>query len=184
MKRLSAVAPAGRPVRIGTGRAGPVRVAFVLVGLVALAAACSSAVTTPQDWAPDRPVAAVTGFRSGSIFGLSGPVRVRITGPSASRLAQLVSQLPSAPQPDCHEGLNLIYRIVLGAGSGARSTTVVDGYQCVAAVTVSAAGKAIVWRRDATCELIDAVRQVLPDRARATHDLTVGCNSPPVSPGL
>lgn len=157
---------------------------LVLAGLVGVAACSSSAaLPQPQGAAQGRPVAQVTGFRHGSIFGLSDPVTVRITGPRASRLAQLVSQLPPAAQPDCHEPLDLIYRIALRAGPVARSTTVFDGYRCGAAVAVTAAGKAVSWRRDTTCELYDAVRQVLPGRARATQHLGVGCNSPASAAG-
>jgi hypothetical protein len=67
-------------------------------------------------------------------------------------------------------------RITWSSGSQAHATTVVDGYRCAAAVTVSYAGTPTTWRRDVTCELIAAVRQVLPHQARATLDFTIGCN--------
>jgi len=133
-----------------------------------------------QDW----PVAEVTGFRSGSIFGFSGPVSIRVTGPQASRLAKLVSQIPAASPPDCHEGPGLIYRIAFSAGAVAHSTAVVDGYQCGAEVALTSAGRVTSWRHDPTCALYRAVRQVLPGRAKATQNLGVGCNGPPSPPGL
>jgi hypothetical protein len=147
----------------------------VLIGLVVLVgvAGCSST-TLPS-------VAEVTGFTSIPVGPAgsppSGPVTVRVAGNEASRLAQLVSQLPSVPQSQvtCVEPPGLIYRIVFGADSVAQSKEVVEGYLCAAAVTVAVAGKAISWRRDAKCALIRAVRHVLPDRAKATQSLLPGC---------
>ena len=148
-----------------------------LLGVVVLfvVAGCSSA-ALPS-------VAQVTGFRSVRVPVAAsspyGPVTVRVAGKGADRLAQLVSQLPSATQSQvtCHEPLGLMYRIVFGAGSGAQSHEVVEGYECAAAVTVAVAGQAISWRRDAHCALIRAVRHVLPARAMATQRLASGCGS-------
>jgi hypothetical protein len=150
---------------------------IVLIGLVVLlgVAGCSST-TLPS-------VAEVTGFRSVSYpmagSSPSGPITIRVVGKDASRLAELVNQLPSVAQSqvDCVEPLGLIYRIVFGAGSVARSREVVEGYQCAAAVRVAVAGKAISWRRDAHCTLLGAVRKVLPGRAKATQKLGLGCGS-------
>jgi hypothetical protein len=174
---------------------GRVLVGSAFAGLVLGATAgCSSSAAPPQSAvqpqhamqpyaAQNRPVAEVTGFRSGSIFGFPGPVTIRITGQPATRLAELVSQLPAASPPDCHEGPGLIYRIAFSAGSVAHSTAVVDGYRCGAEVALRSAGQVTSWRHDPTCELYRAVRQVLPDRAKATHDFGVGCNGPPSPPG-
>jgi len=143
----------------------------VLVGVVG----CSST-TLPS-------VAEVTGFTSVSIpaegSSPSGPVTVRVAGKDASRLAQLVSQLPSVPQSQvhCHEPLGLMYRIAFGAGSVPQSKEVIEGYRCAAAVKVAVAGKARSWRRDAHCTLIRAVRHVLPGRAKATQSRAIGCGS-------
>jgi hypothetical protein len=179
MKDLPRAMAAGRAVPPGRVLAGLTLAGLALAGLVlAGTAGCSSSGARPRH-RPDRPdglVAEVTGFRDGSIFGLSGPVTVRVTGWQASRLARLVSQLPSAPQPECEEPLALIYRITFGGGSAADSTAV-DGYRCGAGVTTKAAGETVLWRRDATCTLIAAVRQVLPARARATQRLAIGCDS-------
>jgi hypothetical protein len=149
----------------------------VLVGLVVLLGVTSCSSTT-------RPsVAEVTGFRSVPVpvagSSPAGPVTVRLAGKGAGLLAQLVSQLPSVAQSQvhCEEPLGLIYRIVFGAGGGAKSKEVVDGYRCAAAVTVAVAGEAISWRRDANCTLIRAVRHVLPGRAKATQSLSIGCGS-------
>jgi hypothetical protein len=150
----------------------------VLIGLVVLlgVSSCSSTTLRP-------PVAEVTGFRSESFPAAgsspSGPITVRLTGRGASRLAQLVSQLPSVTksQVTCEEPPGLIYRIVFRASSVARSREVVEGYQCASAVTVAVAGKAISWRRDAHCMLLHAVRHVLPGRAKATQMLGIGCGS-------
>jgi hypothetical protein len=150
---------------------------IVLAGLVVLlvVAGCSST-TLPS-------VVEVTGFSSVPVpvpgSPPSGPVTVQVAGKDASRLAQLVSQLPSVAQSQvhCQEPLGLMYRIVFGAGSAAESKEVVEGYRCAAAVTVAVAGKAISWRRDASCKLIRAVRHVLPGRARATQSLAIGCGS-------
>ena len=150
---------------------------IVLVGLAALLGESSCSSTTLPS------VAEVTGFRSVSspVAGSSpsGPVTVRVAGNDASRLAQLVSRLPSVPQSQvqCEEPLGLRYRIVFGAGSVAQSREVVDGYECAAGVTVAVAGQAISWRRDANCTLIRAVRHVLPGRAKATQRLAIGCGS-------
>lgn len=95
----------------------------------------------------------------------------------ASRLAQLVSQLPSVSQVHCHEPLGLMYRIVFGAGSVAQSKAVVEGYRCDAAVTITVAGKTSSWRRDANCTLFHAVRQALPGRAEGTQGLDIGCGN-------
>lgn len=123
----------------------------------------------------------VTGFaRAGFAGGTpSGPVTVRITAVESGRLAQLVSQLHSVPQSrvHCEEPLGLMYRIVFDSGSAGQSKTVVEGYECDAAVTVTVAGKATSWRRDGTCTLLRAVRQVLPGRAKATQNLDIGCGS-------
>jgi hypothetical protein len=150
---------------------------IVLVGLVVVlsAASCTSA-TLPS-------VAVVTGFRSVPVpvaaSSPDGPVTVRVAGKDASRLAQLVSQLPPVAQSQvhCEEPLGLRYRIVFGGGSVAESKEVVEGYACAAAVTVAVAGQAISWRRDANCTLIRAVRHVLPGRAKATQSLAIGCCS-------
>jgi hypothetical protein len=142
----------------------------VLLGVVG----CSSAAT-------GRSVAEVTGFEHDGFIGgtPSGPVTVRVTGIEPGRLALLVSQLPSVPrsQVHCEEGLGLMYRIVFDAGAAGRSKTVVEGYECDAAVTVTVAGKASSSRRDGTCTLLRAVRQVLPGRAKATRSLDIGCGS-------
>jgi hypothetical protein len=147
-----------------------------LIGLVVLlgVASCSST-TLPS-------VAEVTGFRTvPGPAGSSplGPVTVRISGTEASRLALLVSQLPSVSQSQvhCEEPPGLMYRIVFGTDSVARSKEVVEGYECAGAVTVAVAGKAISWRRDANCTLIGAVRRVLPRRAKATQSRPIGCGS-------
>jgi hypothetical protein len=148
----------------------------VLIGV----AGCSST-TLPS--AALSSAAEVTGFTSVSIpaegSSPSGPVTVRVAGKDASRLAQLVSQLPSVAQSQvhCHEPLGLMYRIVFGAGSVPQSKEIVAGYQCAAAVRVAVAGKASSWRRDANCTLIRAVRHVLPGRAKATQSLAIGCGS-------
>jgi hypothetical protein len=150
---------------------------IVLIGLIVLpcVSSCSSR--------PLPSVAEVTGFTSFPVgppgSSPSGPITVRVAGKDASRLAHLVSQLPSVAQSQvhCEEPLGLMYRIVFGAGSVAQSKEVVEGYECAAAVMVAVAGKARSWRRDATCSLIRAVRQVLPARAKATQNLPIGCGS-------
>jgi hypothetical protein len=152
------------------------RTLIVLVGLVVSVgvAGCSST-TLPS-------VAEVTGFTSvpvGPAAGLppSGPVSVRVAGKDASRLARLVSQLPSVAQSQvqCVEPPGLMYQIVFGGGSVAQPKEIVEGYECAGAVTVAVAGKASSWRRDVNCTLIRAVRQVLPGRAKATQSLPIGC---------
>jgi hypothetical protein len=151
---------------------------IVLAGFVALfgVASCSSSTSPPRG-----SVAWVTGFASiAPIDGIpSGPVAVRVTGTAASRLAVLVSQLPSVSgsQVHCEEPLGLIYSIAFSAGAVGPSKAVVEGYRCAAAVTVAVAGEATSWRQDSACMLIRAVRQVLPSRAKATRGLTVGCDS-------
>jgi hypothetical protein len=151
---------------------------IVVVGLVVLVdvAGCSST-TLPS-------VAEVTGFTSipvGPASGAppSGPVTVRVAGKDASRLARLVSQLPSVAQSQvqCVEPPGLMYQIVFGAASVAQSKEIVEGYECAAAVMVEVAGKARSWRRDVNCTLIRDVRQLLPGRAKATQSLPVGCGS-------
>jgi hypothetical protein len=147
---------------------------IVLICLVVLVGVAGCSSNLPS-------VAEVTGFTSvpgpAEVSARLGPVTVRVAGKDASRLAQLVSQLPSVAQVPCHESLGLMYRIVFGAGSGAQSKEIVEGYECAAAVTVAVAGKAISWRRDAHCMLIRAVRHVLPGRAKATQSLAIGCGS-------
>ena len=152
----------------------PRLIVLVCLAVVIGVAGCSSA-TLPS-------VAEVTGFRSVRIpagSAPSGPVTVRVAGKDATRLAELVSQLPSVAQSqvNCHEPLGLMYRIVFGAGSVAQSKEIVEGYQCDAAVRVAVAGKASPWRRDASCTLIRAVQHVLPSRAKATQSLAIGCGS-------
>jgi hypothetical protein len=149
---------------------------IVAAGIVVLSgvAGCLSSTTGGS-------VAEVTGFAYVGFIGVapSGPVTVRITGVESSRLALLVGQLPSVPQyqAHCEEGLGLMYRIAFGAGAAGQSKTVVEGYQCDAAVTVTVAGHASSWRRDSTCALLRAVRHVLPGRAKATRSLSIGCDS-------
>jgi hypothetical protein len=153
----------------------PTLIVLICLAVVIGVAGCSSA-TLPS-------VAEVTGFRSVRIPAAgsapSGPVTVRVAGKDASGLAELVSQLPSVAQSqvNCHEPLGLMYRIVFGAGSRTQSKEIVEGYRCDAAVRVAVAGKAISWRRDASCTLIRAVQHVLPSRAKATQSLAVGCGS-------
>jgi hypothetical protein len=156
---------------------------IVVAGIVVLlgVASCSSSVPPPRYQIPDGPVAEVTGFASvptDSGFS-SGPVTVRITGMEVSRLAVLAGQLPSIAQSQvrCVEPPGLMYRIVFGNGSAAQSKEVVEGYRCDAGVTVTVAGKASSWRRDASCMLLRAVRLVLPGRAKATQSLGIGCGS-------
>jgi hypothetical protein len=147
---------------------------IVLICLVVLVGVAGCSSTLPS-------VAEVTGFTSvpgpAAVSAPSGPVTLRVAGKDASRLAELVSQLPTVSQVQCHEPLGLMYRIVFGAGSVAQSKEIVEGYRCAAAVTVAVAGKAISWRRDAHCTLIRSVRHVLPGRAKATQSLAIGCGS-------
>jgi hypothetical protein len=156
---------------------------IVAAGVLVLlgAGGCASATVHPQYQPPDESVATLTGFASVAFIGgtPSGPVTVRITGTAANRLAVLVSQLPSVSQSQvhCEEPLGLMYRIDFGTDAAGPSKTVVDGYRCDAAVTVTVAGRASSWRRDSTCRLIRAVRQALPVRARATRSLDIGCGS-------
>ncbi len=78
---------------------------------------------------------------------------------------------------NCHEGLELTYRIAFSAGSVARSAAVVKGYACEAAVSVTVAGAGVSWRQDAACKLFRAVKQVLPAWAKATTQDGVGCEN-------
>lgn len=160
-------------------RLAPIAVA----GLVLLlgVASCSSSSLRPPRPTLGRSVAEVTGFVSVPVMSgaPSGPVTVRVAGTKVSRLALLVSKLPSVAQSQvhCEEPLGLMYRIVFAAGLVAPSRAVVEGYRCDAGVTVTVAGKATSWRLDRSCRLLRAVRQVVPDRARATHALAIGCAS-------
>jgi hypothetical protein len=150
----------------------------VVAGLIVLAgvASCSSSTLRPQHHAPDGLGTEVTGFASVSLASMSpsGPVTVRIPRMESSRLALLVSRLPSIGQSQvrCEEPPGLMYRIVF-----APSKAVVEGYRCDAGVTVTVAGQATSWRRDANCTLIRAVRLVLPSRAKATRSLDIGCGT-------
>jgi hypothetical protein len=152
----------------------------VAAGLVAslCVVGCSSS-TVAQSLQSDASTAEVTGFSSVSFAAPAGPVTIRIGQTSASRLALLVSRLPSvAPsQVSCHEPLSLMYRIVFGSGSVAQSKAVVKGYRCDAAVTITVAGKPTSWRRDSACTVIRAVRQVLPAQAGGTQGQGIGCGS-------
>ena len=157
---------------------------IVIAGLVILLglASCSSSTVRPHYQRSYGSVAEVTGFASVPLMTRSlpsGAVTVRITGTEASRLALLVSQLPSVAQSQvhCEEPRGLMYRIVFGAGSVAQSRAVIKGYRCDAAVTVRVAGKTSSWRRDTSCTLNRAVRQVLPGGAKATQSLEIGCGS-------
>ncbi len=151
-------------------------VACVVVPLAI--ASCSSHAPRARYLTSRGPAGEVTGFTS---FGFSpyGPVTVRITQSQAHGLALLVGQLSpiAQSQVDCHEPLGLMYRIVFDAGSVARRREVVDGYRCDAGVRVTLAGEPSSWLRDANCALIRAVRRVLPGRAKATRNLTIGCAS-------
>lgn len=144
------------------------------------AAGCSSAALSPRDLSSSGAAAEVTGFASipAPAYGGSptGAVTVRITRTAASRLAVLVDGLPSVPpsQLNCAEPPGLMYRIVFGGDTA--SKTVVEGYRCDAGVRVTVAGKPGSWRRDANCTLLRAVRLVLPDRARGTRGLSIGCD--------
>jgi len=154
---------------------------MVVAGLLASLSVvgCSSSAFRPQSLPFDGSTAEVTGFASVSFAAPAGPVTVRISGTEASRLALLVSQLPSvAPsQVHCEEPLSLMYRIVFGASSGAQTKAVVAGYRCDAAVTITVTGKTGSWRRDTACTVIRAVRQALPARAKGTQSLAIGCGS-------
>jgi hypothetical protein len=154
----------------------PIAVAGLVVLLGGLAS-CSSSALPPHPTS----VGEVTGFVSVPLMSgvPSGPVTVAMTGIEASRLARLVSALPTVGHGplNCHEPLGLMYRIVFAAGLVAQPKAVVDGYRCGAQVMITAAGTASSWRRDSACRLIRAVRQVLPGRAKATQTLAIGCNS-------
>jgi len=154
---------------------------MVVAGLLAslCVVGCSSSTLRPQSLPSDGSTAEVTGFASVSFAAPAGPVTIRISGTKASRLALLVSQLPSlAPsQVHCEEPLSLMYRIVFDAGSVAQSKAVVEGYRCDAAVTITVTGKTSSWRRDTACTVIRAVRHVLPARAKGTQSLAIGCGS-------
>lgn len=159
----------------------PLIVAAAGLSAVLGVAGCSAAAVLPQALTSSAAAAEVTGFASRTTMvggPLSQPVTVRVTGPQASRLALLVSQLASVPrsQVDCHEGLGLTYRIAFSTGSPARPDAVVKGYACDAAVTITVAGAGVSWRLDASCRLFQAVRQVLPARAKATTQATIGCD--------
>ena len=181
MNRFGKLEPRRAMVRHSDMKSLSLMVAAVLV-LVLGTASCSSPTSRLRHWTPGGAVADVTGFASAASAPGSppaGPVTVRITGMETSRLALLVSQLPSAAQSQvhCEEPPGLMYRIIFGVGSLAPSKAVVEGYRCGAEVTVRVAGKASSWRRDANCTLIRAVRLVLPARAKATHSLSIGCDS-------
>jgi hypothetical protein len=131
---------------------------------------------------PSSPIAEVTGFAvaaapAGTAPG--GPVTVQLTGPQATRLAQVVSELPAAApqQISCHEPLGLMYRISFSAGAVAPARATVEGYECGAAVSVTPGGAGSSWRRDTDCALIRAVRAVLPQQAKATQTEPIGCGS-------
>jgi hypothetical protein len=162
---------------------------IVVAGLLFLLgiASCSSSSVRPQYKTSDGSLAAVTGFASAPVMAggsPSRPVTVRVTGMRASRLTLLVNRLPSVSQSQvsCHEPLGLMYRIVFGNGTLAKSRAVVAGYRCDAAVAVTVAGQISWWRRDAHCALLRAVRQVLPRRAKATQRPSIGCDSRPAAP--
>jgi len=183
MAGMSARLPPGLQPLVRTGRHSDMRglaplAVAVFVALLGVASCSSSSPPLRQDGASVGAVAEVTGFRSATgMMGSasSGPVTVRVTGAQASRLALLADRLPSTGYVHCAEPPGLIYRISFSAGSVARSTAVVDGYDCGTWLTVTVAGKIISRRLDAGCELLGAVRAALPARAKLTQDIVLDC---------
>ena len=160
---------------------------IVLVGTVGLLSVASCSSTTFRQSL--MPVSTVTGFARVPVTGggSAGPVTVRLTEEQATLLAVLVGQLPQVPGDapggppsavHCQEPLGLMYRINFGGGDGPVPAEAVEGYRCDAAVAVGNLGGPVVfWHRDANCALIQAVRNVLPTRAKATQRLAIGCDS-------
>jgi hypothetical protein len=153
---------------------GPGKV-LATVALTALAAGCSAAATAGTTTTGSAVTqATVTGYKSGGspAFPSSDPVTVVLRGTAAAGLEQVLNGLPNGGSMQCMENV-LLYNITF-ALSGSRTTIDVAGYACVAAVQVTENGKTTL-RTDSHCDLLAAVRSVLPASAVATKRAASAC---------
>ena len=154
---------------------GPGKV-LAAVAATALATGCSAATADARSTAPAVTQATVTGYKSGGTpaFQSAGPVTVVLRGPAAAGLDQVLNGLPNGGSMNCMENV-LLYTITF-ALSGSRKTIDVAGYECVAAVRVTEDGKTTL-RTDSQCDLLSAVRSVLPASAVVTKRAASACGA-------
>jgi hypothetical protein len=134
----------------------------------------SPAVTAPAD----GDATTITGYRVVSLAGASGPVTVPLTPGVSRRVIGLVSALPSGAGAVCEDGSDLVYRVIVGQAAGVARGTVISGYRCGAAVSVTHPGSKPAWYIDTDCRLDIAVRGLVPSRASGTRRASIGCDQP------
>jgi hypothetical protein len=151
--------------------------ARVLISLVTcgLAVACTTSGSGPDLRPGPASGVKVTGYRSVSLSGTSGAVTVALPPAGSRHILGLVRALRQGSGPDCEEPPDLVYRVTVDPAAGAARGTVISGYQCSAAVSVTIRGSGLSWYTDAGCRLDQAIRRLVPVRAEGTRQAGVGC---------
>lgn len=148
---------------------------LMCVTIFGLAVACTNA---GSGLAPQPSASAamkLTGYRSISIFRTSGAVTVALTSAESQHILGLVRALPKGRGPDCHEPPDLVYRVAAAHVRGLVRGTVIGGYRCAAAVSVTVPGSIPSWHTDADCRLDRAIRRLVPSRAEGTRRAKIAC---------
>src|ERR1022692_2735506 len=134
---------------------------LICVMISGLAVACTNAGSGPGPQPSASSAMKLTGYRSVSLFRTSGAVTVDLTSADSQHILGLVKALPNGPGPDCHEPPTLIYRVTVAHVAGLVRGTVISGYLCVAAVSVTVPGSIPSWHTDTDCRLDRAVRRLV-----------------------
>jgi hypothetical protein len=117
----------------------------------------------------------LTAYRSVSLFGTSGAVTVTLTPSESQHIVDLVKSLPKGPGPECQEPPDLVYRVTIEDAVGMVRGTVISGYRCGGAVSVTVPGQTRSWYTDTGCRLDRAVRRLAPASAAGTRQASIGC---------
>jgi hypothetical protein len=155
-------------------RAAPTRVLSCLT-ISGLAVACTTAGSGPRTQPSALSAMKLTGYRSVSTLGTSGAVTVTLTPADSRHILGLIQALPKGSGPDCIEPPDLVYRVTVAYAAGLVAGTVISGYRCAAAVSVTVPGSTRSWHTDTGCRLDQAIRRLVPSRAEGTRRATIGC---------
>jgi hypothetical protein len=110
-----------------------------------------------------------------SYFGTSGAVTVALTPAGSQHILSLVKALPKGSRPACVEPPSLVYRVTVAHAAGLVRGTVISGYQCAGAVSITVPGSSPSWHADAGCRLDRAIRRIVSSRAEGTRRAAVAC---------
>lgn len=147
--------------------------AFLAISL--LAVACTTAPSGPRYPPLASAAMRLTGYRYISLAGTSGAVTVGLTPADSLHIVGLLKALRAGPGADCIESAELIYQVVVRHEAGYVSGTVISGFRCGGAVSVTPPGSIPSWYTDAHCHLYQAIRRLVPARAAATRQEGIGC---------